>query len=602
MSAYTVATIDGDSTGLVNALGSGGKAMVGVQADARKLSDQLRDVKDSADKAAGSFVQRLGGSTAINALAGIGITVGGIGAAFSAVQASMGSFYASQGAEGAAALTALTREVDSLKGALFGAVMGTDSAKEATARLVPIIKGMGEVIGLALTPLRAITDLLWGTPPAADAAADAYDRFAESHRLADAELMKEPGMVQAMSNLSTLQNKIDTVLGRKEKLRQQGFLDLIAEIDVQQKAIAVAAKTEAMKRVTEENNRFEAARSNQIRRDLAAMFRSDEEHAEREYLLRMQAARDKFFEVALAREKGNTDFLTAEQQNVLQGLEDDRQLIVEKSQEKIEEIRNRPPSGGRRPAKVETEELGPLFRTPDPKELVNVIEEADGVLRILTQSQVQAYMLDEDEYGAHRSRMLEISYEELSKMDEYRQANQDAETRILTEGTIAREAIEKAAREKKEEEDNKAKDAKIAADKAVFAEYVAQNAKQVAIGLASGKKLADIARAQLGNVVNGLGDKAMIEAGVMYAAGDIPGAALMTAAGMAAYAAGTALGATAKKQTAATPAAAATAAPQNIAYNLRVDAAFADGELVARQFSRMQREAGRRGFATAGAY
>ena len=146
-------------------------------------------------------------------------------------------------------------------------------------------------------------------------------------------------------------------------------------------------------------------------------------------------------------------------------------------------------------------------------------------------------------------------------------------------------------------------DAKKAADAAWFDSWVGQNAKQVGIAIGSGKKLADIARASIGNVVSALGDKALTEAGLLYAAGDIPSAAAMVAAGVAAYATAGVLGATTKKAAASTPATAAPApVPQNISYNLRVDAAFADGELVARQFARMQREAGRRGFVTAGAY
>jgi hypothetical protein len=77
----------------------------------------------------------------------------------------------------------------------------------------------------------------------------------------------------------------------------------------------------------------------------------------------------------------------------------------------------------------------------------------------------------------------------------------------------------------------------------------------------------------------------------------------MAAAGVAAYTAAAYLGAEGKKATTATAASAApaAAAPVNTAFNLRVDAAFADGESIARQFAMMQRSAQSRGLVPAGA-
>jgi len=128
------------------------------------------------------------------------------------------------------------------------------------------------------------------------------------------------------------------------------------------------------------------------------------------------------------------------------------------------------------------------------------------------------------------------------------------------------------------------------ARKANFDQFVSQNAKQVAIALASGGKMADVARAAIGSVVTALGDKAFAEAGLMFATGNVAGAGAMTAAGMAAYAVATALGSNAKKAATGTAATAAAPAVTNnqTNFNLRVDAAFADEESIARSFARAQ--------------
>ena len=88
---------------------------------------------------------------------------------------------------------------------------------------------------------------------------------------------------------------------------------------------------------------------------------------------------------------------------------------------------------------------------------------------------------------------------------------------------------------------------------------------------------------------------AMIKSGLAAAAGNFGEAAAFSAVGTLAYAAAAKLAPSEKTKT--TPPAAATAGPSttNVSYNLRVDAAFADGESVARRFAEMQQGAQRRG-------
>ena len=81
--AKTVAEIDGDSSGLVSSLDKakaamgdmgtkGKKSIDDLDKAGKKLSDQLKDVADQADVAAGNLVNKIGGPNAIKAIAGIG--------------------------------------------------------------------------------------------------------------------------------------------------------------------------------------------------------------------------------------------------------------------------------------------------------------------------------------------------------------------------------------------------------------------------------------------------------------------------------------------------------------------------------------------------
>jgi hypothetical protein len=129
--------------------------------------------------------------------------------------------------------------------------------------------------------------------------------------------------------------------------------------------------------------------------------------------------------------------------------------------------------------------------------------------------------------------------------------------------------------------------------------------KELAAGKLTAKSASDFARTQIANVIIGLGDQAMVKAGV-YAAEFNPMAIGMAAAGTAAYIVGNAMMPTKKPNAGDTPATAKEAdadkASNNYAFNLRVDSVFADGESVARQFAMMQESARQRGLLTQGAY
>jgi len=128
--------------------------------------------------------------------------------------------------------------------------------------------------------------------------------------------------------------------------------------------------------------------------------------------------------------------------------------------------------------------------------------------------------------------------------------------------------------------------------------------KELAAGKLTAKSASDYARTQIGNVIIGLGDQAMVKGGV-YLAELNPLAAPMFAAGALAYTIGNAMMPSKKPAAGETPATEKPAdgekASNNYAFNLRVDSVFADGESVARQFAMMQESARARGLLSQGA-
>ena len=138
--AKTVAEIDGDSSGLVSALDKGKAGMKKMEDSGKKLSDQLRDVADQADVAAGNIVNKIGGPNAIKAIAGIGA---GFAIAEKGVTMFLDSsekLFRSYGTTGQALWDDLEKQLNSIQGSFAKAVLQTDDLYEAYGRLYAILE------------------------------------------------------------------------------------------------------------------------------------------------------------------------------------------------------------------------------------------------------------------------------------------------------------------------------------------------------------------------------------------------------------------------------------------------------------------------------
>jgi hypothetical protein len=602
----TVAKIDGDSSGLVTALDKSAKSMTAVKVDAAKLSDQLKEVADDADKAAGALAQKLGGPGAIKAMAGIGVAVGVAKGAVEAFLGSSEALFRSYGEQGQKVWDETEKSLFAVKGAFAAAVLGGGSVEEMGARLQTMFTQVGTVVTTLLTPLGKIADAFYEVAFYQTEATKANNAFVESKNRADKKAAESAAAAAAEADASR-----NLLKQAGKRAGMAGFADAATVADE-----ANTYRAQIKKELGNASNLIAQQIAKQPRYNPTGFVSA---HRMRELNKDMLAEIKLYTDDVKNMAPGFTNLLErfglgelvprlaifAEGARLASNEADQLRVAAGKAQE-VANSMTAPPRvamvGARATVAPAKADEGPPPPAVEEDYYTWVVERENGVLEEISAGRAAEYTAMQEAAGDNSTRHFEILKSELANIEVLRQGAQDAETRILTEGQQNREALEDEARDRKREKDAAAAEAKRAADEAGYNAWVGQNAKQMAIMIGSGKKGSDIARAMVGNVISALGDKAAAEAGIMYAAGNIPGAAAMTAASMGAYAIAAAIGSTVKKSASSSPAAAAPAAPQNISYNLRVDAAFADGELVARQFSRMQREAGRRGFAAVGAY
>lgn len=590
-----VAILEGDSTGLVKSINDAKGAMQKLEGEGRKLTDQLRDVADEADKAAGSLVQRIGGPTAIKAIAGVTAGFAAAQTALGAFSGSMQAFAATQGAAGQKAMADLDASLNELQGQLFTAVMGTEDLDEAMKTILGVVDGLKTAFDLLLIPVRAFSGIVRDlTTDHSSSAVQAREHAKAEQELATAMESANGQMKTAHEGYASVERSIIGLIGTKREMAifdleetQRQYQAIILQQDraMQARRLAAgdfaAAQAESKKRaelvdaeaakIQATEDKLEAANKEGRKGRSAAQIREIAEarvERDKNAQLQIDAVRQS------AREESNARLTIQEA-----GFKEERDRLmaaqrrIEEEKTKLKNAKETTPriTGGNAPAATEPVAVE---ETPEAK-----------MFR---------------EMGEY--------------MEKARKAQAEASAKTYADGLAAQVAAFRAAEAEKEAirlaniEKEKA-DEQAAFD---FRKQLALDLFQVkgkilvqemVAGKNAAKVAADMARKAIGDAISAKGDEAMTQAAI-YAASFNPMAIPMAAAGVAAYAAAAALGSSAKKATSSTPAVAT--APQqmntNVSYNLQVDAAFANGESIARQFSMAQREAQRRGMVPAGVF
>jgi hypothetical protein len=601
--ADTVVTIGGDSSGLQDAFKDAAKKADGLKDEAKKLTDQLREVADEADKAAGAFVQKFGGPGAIKAIGGIGVALGGAKAVVEAFLDSSEALFKSYGDEGQKVWDDTEKSLFAIKGAFAEAVLGGGTMEEMGARLKGIFEATKNVVDGLLTPVRLLAEAFWGNGDASKAAAAGIKDFNTATERAKTNIATMAVEVENFTKMiwqMTGQTEKQTAATYADaKAQGQASLAKLAALEAEQDARIAASEVEAMASRNRETALKEAVKQHH-RLDREGMALADKIFAD------LQA---KTYAASMARQAGFSKERAAQAQAILDGLRD-----LEAYERKQKEVASAPaPTSGRVAS-------APAGGGPPEDPMAYARVYAEG-LKELTKEQAEAIRASEVAYGESSSTILEIKRSELEKMlaleadghakgeaakramldkqaaslDAIFEADRAAEDARIAEGLAKKQAEADKAVAIAEDQANRERDAraKLAADLYVLA--VNNSAKMLAVDLQDKEKSKTAAQRATAAVISGLGDMAMVKSGLAAAAGNFAEAAAFSTAGTFAYALAAKLAPTEKSKT--TPPAAAVNAPsaQNVSYNLRVDAAFADGESVARRFAEMQRGAQRRG-------
>lgn len=590
--AKTVAEIDGDSSGLVSELGKAKKAMGDLGTQGKKLTDQLKEVADQADVAAGDLVNKLGGPGAIKALGGVGIAFGGMKVAVDAFMDSAENMFRGMGAEGQAVWDQTEKSLFAVKGALAEAVLGTDDMYEAGGKMTAAFGLVKDVVDTLLIPVKALAMMFEGllelTTDYGDRAKEAAKQLKEQAAQTTAAKTSADNLA---ASLKTLNEKYLELTGQTAKLndiRLAGYQlearmlgeQIMAEERASDKAEALAAvagrQEELNKLVSDGVGYF--GMYNKMGND------ADAREAERVRLTKI-----------------HTDAFIAEEMRKREGMSAARQAQYDDAVRmylEFENLRMQPPkpeedaktgggkAGGNKPEeKVDGMEAEQRARN----EMAAILNANDKMEQQLTMDKLKA--LDDRINAETERKKAAIDSVNAYALEMERQHDEE----LHAQGKLTVKEQEELDKQRLEQAKSYLADYTTA--------FMQSQGRQLAIGKLSAKEAGDFARKQLGNAIMGLGDKAMAEAGIMAASLN-PLAIPMAAAGVAAYAVGTALNAD-KKQVATEPpteVAGAQAQPASYSFNLQVDSVFADGESVARQFARMQESARQRGLLTQGAY
>ena len=591
-----VAILEGDSSSLVKSIDDAKGAMTKMDKEARKLSDQIRDVADEADKAAGALVNKIGGPTAVKAIAGIGAAFAGAQIALGALSASMSSFYSTQGKEGADAMAKVDTAISTLSGSLFEAATGGASAKESADLLVGGLTSLKTAVDVILFPFGQLVKLITQAATDGNEAAKASKQMAIAEAEFNAQLnASATNMANNADAVGEVHKQYLAIFGTKKEMAifdaQEDIRRLVAvrreleanatklkmaqDVMAGDRGAAVQAQKERTKYIADTLKEYPNIRQATIEGMADAFIKSDEGA-----IARIDAARS----AALARSAllGTRGIL--EMQGALKYY-DELGALIENQNKNIDKLKA----------------LGDkAFEATNPRtRRTPAVVAAAPAAGEPAAPELSPWEKQKQEMDAYYAEAAKKQQEADAKA--YADGINAVVTRARAE-EAAKAAEEKAAKDKKLADEQADYDARKAMAMDLFQVKAKLLVQEMAIGKNGFKVMADMARKAIGDAISAKGDEAMAQAAI-YAAAFNPQAIPMAAAGVAAYAAAAMLGSSAKKSTSSTPAAAAPvqAAPVNTSFNLRVDAAFADGESIARQFAMMQRNAQARGLVPVGA-
>jgi hypothetical protein len=596
--AKTTAEIDGDSSGLVGALDKGRDGMAKMVTSGKKLSDQLKEVADKADIAAGSLVERIGGPKAIAAIGGVGIALGAAKVGVEAFLGSAESLFKSFGDEGMKVWDETEKGLFAVKGAFAEAVLGGGSVEQMGERLSTIFDGVKVAMQAVLLPLRLVSEGIWAVAGSVDGLSLAESKAAENETRYREAL---DGTLQSIRDQKIAYDELgktlgDVVISKQETARME-YEATLAAIDHQiavndenrayranaAAELAAAKAAELLFASSIASTRDKADRELRIINDGVRQSQRDVDARAREMLLENSQFKTQMFIAqadARAQAFANNAGMTKDEIDTQNELLRRRENFVQKAEELNFRLWN--------PEKPATTGTGGGTKPPKepPKDLIS---EAVAAAKARAEAAAAAAKVESDALA----KTIEASYETFGMgLTRILFGKGDIKTSFqilgeevkaiwngVVEDTVTGMGAVEDATKKTED-----------AHSAFYDKYIASQARMVGAAIGNGETMAEIGQKSVGMVISALGEQMLSMASVAFFSGNFAGSAGLTAGAIAAFATATALGASGKKTTTSTPATAATPSPvtNNTSYNLQVDAAFADEESIGRAFSKAQ--------------
>lgn len=603
----TTVVLDGDSSGLVGALQKVGSELDDTKAETQKLSDMLRGMADSADQAAGALVSRLGGGAAISAVAGVGAAFVGAQTAVQAFVDSSERMFQSYGDEGRKIWDKVEESVRKYDGALAEAAKGSDDLAGAGAKLATVSEGVGAAKAALLAPLGSLISQFQNMAIAVFGLSDREKELAAQFRLTNVAIAAQGTALENTFDLvqGSYQSSLQ-LLGRQKELADVNDRLARSRIVDGQQALVNTAVTRKFNDEIAKSTTYYGKTTELLGKAGIALdaFGSAEEVNTR--IMAASNLKNKEKESLMLEVKYAYEATSA----VMDDLGNNLDVLSESERHQYTTMQEALNSETKRPAAVRASTRAIVDQTAAMRE--NEAQLEAGRARFTTSFGGIAADLQRGrkEFGSmlkHEAEFLNAHTDSVKLMIDKYGIDQGPEVLIAqvqayeaAQATVANAKAVTEGKKEAEKEQTRIHDEEVkvrkAADEAYYAQWVGANAKMIGVAIGNGKTVAEAGRAALGNIISGLGDYAMTKAGISYAEGNFVGAAVLTALATGAYALGAKMGATAQKTTANTPATERQASvASNVTYSLRVDAAFADGESIARRFAQMQNQAQRRG-------
>jgi hypothetical protein len=426
-----------------------GDKMSSASSGGKKFTDMLREAGDQADIAFGNIVDGIGGPALVTGLAGAGIAFAGVKAGAEAFLDSSEQLFRSYGPEGQAVWDQTEKKIFAIRGAFAAAVLAGDDLEENARRMNGILDGTKVVVDAALSPLRLLGERL-------AVVVDAFSQTAENATEAGVATAAYARAVQADLDVSrqitevynqVIESNKNLIFSKKE-LSAMTLKENIEKIDnlilLEQEQAAHRANSEAQLAAATKFAEVTAPRMKAARAEAAAFVASQDPEDIKSGIAQTYTevldaiiSEDAEFQryrgeaVREAREYALLQYgVTGDiQKREINRLLDLRENMLQQAAEL-----ELPPIA---PSPVTTPRTGGVFGGADPKkeaeDIVYAFALAKGGYAELTKAQADTLLASETMLGDSSSRIIEMSREEFTQMDDLSQQLADNDAARATE-------------------------------------------------------------------------------------------------------------------------------------------------------------------------